>query len=147
MSWSDLTRYLTSSGEARLVLSFVQLEQIIGRDLPASARRHPPFWANSESRSYAKHWMGAGYRTTTAGIPSGHIGFLRAVSPPSPSVPSPAPTAVVVPPPAPAGEVVALVGCVKTKRDHIAAAKDLTFRTSFASGAPTSRSEGIAGTC
>jgi hypothetical protein len=68
-NWSSLTAYLEQSDAGRIVLSFSQIETIIGGALPPSARRHRALWSNSST--YAKAWTSAG---------SGHMGFERTTS-------------------------------------------------------------------
>lgn len=51
------------AGRAEL-LSFEDIEEIIGKELPQSAVKHRSFWANDnqDHHSHARAWMGAGYR-------------------------------------------------------------------------------------
>ncbi len=46
------------------MLSFEDIETIIGKELPQSAVKHRSFWANDNEgyHSHARSWMGAGYR-------------------------------------------------------------------------------------
>lgn len=46
------------------MLTFEDIEQIIGKELPVSAIKHRSFWSNdnSESRAAAHAWTRAGYR-------------------------------------------------------------------------------------
>ena len=46
------------------MLSFEEIEGIIGKSLPVSAVRHRSFWANDfqDHHSHARSWMQAGYR-------------------------------------------------------------------------------------
>jgi hypothetical protein len=46
------------------MLTFEDIEQIIGRQLPQSAVKHRSFWANDnqDHHSHARSWMRAGYR-------------------------------------------------------------------------------------
>ena len=46
------------------MLSFEEIEAIIGADLPQSAVKHRSFWANDnqEQRHHARAWTRAGYR-------------------------------------------------------------------------------------
>ncbi len=46
------------------LLSFEDIEQIIGAGLPKSAEVHRAFWANDNEghHTHARAWMGAGYR-------------------------------------------------------------------------------------
>src|SRR5258708_34782769 len=64
--YDPLKRYLAERTDPVIHLSFGEIERIIGGPLPASARRHRPWWANERSGSHvhASAWMGAGRRTT-----------------------------------------------------------------------------------
>jgi hypothetical protein len=46
------------------MLTFEDIEAIIGKALPKSAEVHRAFWANDNQHhhSHARAWMGAGYR-------------------------------------------------------------------------------------
>ena len=46
------------------LLSFEDIEQIIGAGLPKSAQAHRAFWANDNEghHPHARAWLGAGYR-------------------------------------------------------------------------------------
>jgi hypothetical protein len=46
------------------MLTFEDIEQIIGKPLPQSAVKHRSFWANDnqDHHSHARSWMKAGYR-------------------------------------------------------------------------------------
>lgn len=46
------------------LLSFEDIESIIGAGLPESAQKHRAFWANDNEghHSHARAWMNAGYR-------------------------------------------------------------------------------------
>lgn len=42
--------------------TFSEVEQVLGRSLPPSARRHRPWWGNNASSVQARAWLHAGYR-------------------------------------------------------------------------------------
>lgn len=48
------------------MLTFEDIEQIIGKELPQSAVKHRSFWANDnqDHHSHARAWMKAGYRVS-----------------------------------------------------------------------------------
>jgi len=147
--WSELSEYLRSSDEGAVVLSYEEIERIMDMELPASARVHPPFWANSERNSYARHWMSAGYKTSTRGVVAGSIRFeqtgmitghgLASTATPKRERPAsdherPASSAAPMsdhrrrqsPTTSASTSVdVMLVGCVKKKRETARPAKDL----------------------
>ena len=77
--YDPLRRYLTERTEPVIRLSFAEIERIIGGPLPASARRHRPWWANERSGSHvhASAWMGAGRRTANVDLNAASVDFLR----------------------------------------------------------------------
>jgi hypothetical protein len=79
-SWSRLTTFLESEPDRATVLSFQQIERILGHSLPASAHRHAAFWSNASSYSYA--WREAGRDVSRRGLPPGQVRFSQ-----RPSVP------------------------------------------------------------
>lgn len=55
--------YLVQSGEDCIVLSYPEIEGILGFSLPASSRSHlPQYWANTTRNSYATSWLAVGYK-------------------------------------------------------------------------------------
>jgi hypothetical protein len=45
-------------------MTFQEVESVIGGPLPASARKHRPWWANDATgHAHARAWLEAGYRT------------------------------------------------------------------------------------
>jgi hypothetical protein len=77
--YDPLRRYLAERTEPVIRLSFAEIERIIGGPLPASARRHRPWWANERSGSHvhASAWMGAGRRTANVDLNAASVDFLR----------------------------------------------------------------------
>jgi hypothetical protein len=77
--YDPLRRYLAERSEPVVHLSFAEIERIIGGPLPASARRHRPWWANERSGSHvhASAWMGAGRRTANVDLNGGTVVFAR----------------------------------------------------------------------
>ncbi|MBA3618993.1 MAG: hypothetical protein H0W56_05250 [Acidothermales bacterium] len=66
-SYAPLAGYLQAAEPSFVQLSFPQIERILSRPLPASARRHRAWWSN-ESRgthSQAAAWMGVGQAGAT----------------------------------------------------------------------------------
>ena len=72
-SWSSLTTFLTSEAEVSTVLSFQQIERILGHELPPSAHKHAAFWSNSSSDSWA--WRDAGREVSRRGLLPEQINF------------------------------------------------------------------------
>ena len=58
-AYGALTMHLISLEADVCMLTFEKLEQIIGRPLPPSARRHAPWW--SRTQSHARGWLDAGW--------------------------------------------------------------------------------------
>lgn len=77
--YDPLRRYLAERTEPVIRLSFAEIERIIGGPLPASARRHRPWWANERSGSHvhAAAWMGAGRRAANVDLNAGSADFIR----------------------------------------------------------------------
>lgn len=62
------------------MLSFDEIEDIIGKTLPPSAHRPSSFWANDYAghHSHAQSWMSAGYRVAYVSRDQGIVRFERA---------------------------------------------------------------------
>jgi len=72
-----LTRYLKQCGKDCLTLSFKEIEEIIGYDLPPSAHKHMAYWANSRTHSVAFGWMDAGFQTKQKDLEKSLITFVN----------------------------------------------------------------------
>jgi hypothetical protein len=60
-------------------MTFRQIETVIGAPLPASARRHRPWWANdARGHAHAEAWLGEGYRTEDVDMEGEKLVFARA---------------------------------------------------------------------
>jgi hypothetical protein len=62
--YAALNAHLNRRGGKPEMLTFEDIESIIGRELPQSAVKHRSFWANDNQdyHSHARSWMQAGYR-------------------------------------------------------------------------------------
>ena len=61
--YKALSEFLYEGWEKRIVLTYNQLEEILGFSLPASAHNLPQsYWANTEYHTYAKSWLKLGYK-------------------------------------------------------------------------------------
>lgn len=78
-SYAPLADHLRAAESSLLQLSFPQVERILGRPLPASARRHRAWWSNesSGSHSHARAWMGVGWLVDTVDFNAGTVRFRR----------------------------------------------------------------------
>ena len=73
-----LYKYLRDRFANRLVLTFAEIEDILGSGLPVSARRYPAWWSNNEgSHVQAEAWLTAGFRTEQVDIPGEKLTFVR----------------------------------------------------------------------
>ncbi len=62
--YAALTQFLMSQSRSELPMNFREDEEIIGAELPKSAYRHRPWWANeAKNHVHAKAWLAAGYQT------------------------------------------------------------------------------------
>jgi hypothetical protein len=75
--YEALQAHLESIGEAPVTLSFDDVEQILAGPLPASARRHRPWWGNHANNAQASAWMEAGYEVDAVDQRVGWVRFRR----------------------------------------------------------------------
>lgn len=60
--------------------SFGELEKMLGRELPPSARNHRPWWGNdysSETHSQAQAWIDAGWKVDKVNLEEEWVRFIR----------------------------------------------------------------------
>ena len=72
-----LTVFLRENQASRVKLRFDELEEILGRPLPASARSHRPWWANTDGNSQARAWLSAGWKVHRADLALEEVEFAR----------------------------------------------------------------------
>jgi len=75
--YEPLTRFLEARLEGQIPLTFGEIERILHRSLPPSARQHQPWWANTSTHSHAGAWMRAGWRTGDVNLASERVTFYR----------------------------------------------------------------------
>lgn len=75
--YDPLSRYLTDCDMDEASLSFAEVEAILRRPLPPSARQHQAWWANTDSHSHARAWLQAGWRTERLDLAGERIAFVR----------------------------------------------------------------------
>ena len=77
--YTPLEEYLKERSEARISVRFADIEKIIGRSLPPSAREYPIWWNNNSASSHvqARAWLNAGYHTEDVDIASEKLTFVR----------------------------------------------------------------------
>jgi hypothetical protein len=78
-TYDRLRLHLIERNEPVIILSFSQIESILGRSLPPSARRYRPWWANETSgtHTHARAWLGAGRRTRNVDLNARTVEFVR----------------------------------------------------------------------
>lgn len=78
-TYQPLSAHLGAVGQARVALTFSAVERILGRALPASARKHRAWWSNerSGSHSHARAWMDVGWRVAAVDFDAGRVEFER----------------------------------------------------------------------
>jgi hypothetical protein len=72
--YEPLRAYLDDSAEQVVTLRFDELETILGRALPPSARRHTEWWANG-GHTQANAWLDAGYGVVAKDLREGWVRF------------------------------------------------------------------------
>lgn len=60
--YAPLHRWFAALSERRCRLSFAQIEQILGCELPRAARVSPEWWSSGDGRGRALAWEAAGFR-------------------------------------------------------------------------------------
>ncbi len=77
--YEPLRAHLTRRRGRPEILSFEEIESIIGAALPQSARKWSAFWANDEAghHSHARSWREAGYRVAYVSRDAGVVRFER----------------------------------------------------------------------
>ena len=85
MKYERLNEFLKGQTAIEVPMTFAEIETLIGDSLPASARKHRPWWSNNPSNSVITHaWLKAGYKTERVDMGSERLVFRR-VSRPVPS--------------------------------------------------------------
>ena len=73
-----LRRYLESRLEDRINMTFRDIEGVLGRQLPRSARTHRAWWSNNGSNNVmTKEWLAAGRITENVDMGSERVTFVR----------------------------------------------------------------------
>jgi hypothetical protein len=75
-TYEPLRAYLDAASERVVTLRFTDFERILGRALPASARRHNAWWANG-GHAHANAWLEAGYEVVDKDLHEGWVRFER----------------------------------------------------------------------
>ncbi|MGQ0563776.1 MAG: DUF7662 domain-containing protein [Gemmobacter sp.] len=76
--YEPLTRHLASRGGARIVMTFADMEAVLGFKLPKSARDYRPWWANSaHGHVQSRGWLDAGYQSEQVDLASERLVFAK----------------------------------------------------------------------
>ena len=79
--YEPLKHHLEGRSGYEVPVSFAQIEQILGFRLPASARKHQAWWANTGgSHVHAAAWLDAGWRTCGVDLAGERVVFRKAPS-------------------------------------------------------------------
>jgi hypothetical protein len=70
-----LIDYLRQSGADSVPMTFVELERLRGKPLPASARKYAAWWSNT--RPHARCWTAAGYKVARVSLTAETFNFIR----------------------------------------------------------------------
>jgi hypothetical protein len=78
--YDPLREHLARSGAAQVVMTFREIEQVIGSPLPRSARDYRAWWSNE--RTTTSHvqkvaWQSAGYGVESVDRAHGRVTFVR----------------------------------------------------------------------
>lgn len=83
--YEPLTVYLQKCPTYEVPMTFEEVMRVIGSDLPPSAYKHRPWWANEATgHIHAKAWLVAGYETTQVDMEGKKLVFKRVVLPTTP---------------------------------------------------------------
>lgn len=76
--YEPLRAFLSDQVTDRLSVTFRDIEEVIGRPLPAS-KCYPAWWSNNPSNNpMTKVWLEAGFVTEQVDVPGGRLTFRRA---------------------------------------------------------------------
>lgn len=83
--YGELTKFLMQipTENNYRTLSFNEIETIVKRKLPASARHDRTLWANTYQRYYARFWLQAGWKVESVDFQKGNVLFSRQAEQPS----------------------------------------------------------------
>ncbi len=75
--YEPLGQFLASQNASETPLTFKDVERIIRRSLPSSARKHPAWWANTRTHSQAGSWLDAGWKTERVELRAERVVFVK----------------------------------------------------------------------
>lgn len=82
--YQALTEFLDEVADDKVVLTFESINDMIGGELPDSAFRHRPWWANRSGGRGAQNlaWQSVGWETRDVNMELDEVTFVRAVRAP-----------------------------------------------------------------
>lgn len=86
--YDPLRERLLSLHVAKVRMSFTDIEEIIGRDLPPSSRKYPAWWGNSDQNGtrHSSAWLHAGWRVADLVLEMEEVSFVRINGPTLPAI-------------------------------------------------------------
>jgi len=79
--YDPLGSYLSNQKRSHIPMTFNEIEQILGVQLPAS-KQYPAWWSNNMSNNVmTRQWLDAGYQTESVDIASEKLIFRRVHKP------------------------------------------------------------------
>jgi hypothetical protein len=81
--YDPLREVLAVRDEPVVQMRFGQIESILGRSLPASARKFRPWWGNERAGTHvhAQAWLNAGRKTANVDLVAETVDFVRVDAP------------------------------------------------------------------
>jgi hypothetical protein len=76
-SYGRIGEFLHQCGEESATLAFTDVEKVLGRPLPVSARKYPPWWANTGRSPQGRGWLAYGWRVGRVQLESAVVRFDR----------------------------------------------------------------------
>ena len=73
--YSNLSFHLASLDSEVWETTFDEVEHVLGMQLPDSARKHRPWWAN-QGHAQSAAWQGAGYKTANVDLENEKVTFV-----------------------------------------------------------------------
>ena len=80
--YSALGEHLKRQGHDLVPMTFEEIEEITGTELPPSARKHRPWWSNNPANSVlTKVWIEAGFKSEQVDMEGRKLVFRRVRGP------------------------------------------------------------------
>lgn len=74
--YEPLRDHLLFSGKTNLTMSFAEIERVLGRPLPPSARKRTAWWSNNAQGHVQAHaWLRSSYKTTELNLLGERVTF------------------------------------------------------------------------